>query len=489
MKQIIYKTYKSEQALLNQQGYFRAYFNQIRKDKSTTKFKKIKTSGYDSLLQEMYEYRDNEYICAGLNSFEREVLVIDNDDETFGKSTLDALASFGLVPHCQKVKPNGHSQTYFFIEKYRIGSAGFKDGKYYENDFFENHESWKRLTKMMNYLFNGDLGYTGYNCQNPLYINANVTSYRNITKKYTFDELYNFCLSKLSDIENLDLFLKKMRKISMSNKHNIKNEKEYEIIYIFKNKQSNQSSINSVNNNKVITSDDIDVEATIDNAINEQEKYINERIFISCCKTCKSFYQNGQLSYSNFDYISKTAYKDFTEVDFADGYACQELINRIRNDVRQIIYNNLNNKINWDKVGYTNKQRELSLKIRRNKKYERIQRIENILIQINSVNNNKVITSKKTNKRLTKNDIEKYVKAELHIKYGIDVGITTIKKDIKEIENNKDKKSFQINSVNNNKVITSNDNFDIDTNYIENLASLALDTSNNNEESLYGNQN
>ena len=492
MKQIIYKTYKSEQALLNQQGYFRAYFNQIRKDKSTTKFKKIKTSGYKSILEEMYEYKDNEYICAGLNSFEREVLVIDNDDETFGKSTLDALASFGLVPHCQKVKANGHSQTYFFIERYKIGSAGFVNGKYYENDNFEKHEKYKRLIKMMNYLFNGDLGYTGYNCQNPLYINANVTSYRNITKKYSFDELYKFCLDKMSDIENLDEFLRKMRSISMKDKKHIKVEKEYEIIYIFENKQINLSSINSVNNNKVITSNDIDVEATIDNAIKEQEKYINERIFISCCKTCKSFYQNGQLSYTNLDYISRTAYKDFTEVDFADGYACQELINRIRNDIRQIIYNNLNNKMDWNKVGYTNKQRELSLKIRRNNKKERQERIENILIQFYSVNNNKVITSKKTNKRLTKNDIEKYVKAELHIKYDIDVGITTIKKDIKEIENNKDKQSIQINSVNNNKVITSNDiasNFDIDTNYIENLASLALDISNKKEESLYGNQN
>lgn len=188
MKTII-KTYKSEQSLMNQQGYFRLCYNQVRKDKSTTKFTKIKTAGYNSLLQEMYEYNNNEYICAGLNSFEREVVVVDNDDDSFGKTTMNSLNILGLVPHCQKVKPNGHSQTYFFIEKYHIGSAGFLNGKYYENDNFENHEKWKRLTKMMNYLFDGDLGYTGYNCQNPLYINANVTSYKNITKKYTFDEL------------------------------------------------------------------------------------------------------------------------------------------------------------------------------------------------------------------------------------------------------------------------------------------------------------
>ena len=73
----------------------------------------------------------------------------------------------------------------------------------------------------MNYLFSGDLGYTGYNCQNPLYVNADVTSYRNISNLYTFDELYNFCISKLSDIECLDDFLRKMRKLSINLHYNV----------------------------------------------------------------------------------------------------------------------------------------------------------------------------------------------------------------------------------------------------------------------------
>ena len=480
MKQIIYKTYKNEQARLNQQGACRVFFNQVRKDKSTTKFKKVKTSGYDSLLQEMYEYKDNEYICAGLNSFEREVVVVDNDDESFGKTTMNSLNALGLVPHCQKVKSNGHSQTYFFIEKYRIGSAGFMDGKYYENDFFESHEKWKRLTKMMNYLFDGDLGYTGYNCQNPLYVDANVTSYRNISKLYTFDELYNFCLEKMSDVDNLDEFLKKMTKISKKDKHSTKNDKEYEIIYIYKDKEDKQSiQIKPFNNNKVNFSN-IDIEATMDNAITEQEKYINQRIFISCCKTCKSFYQNGKLSYENLDYISRTCYKDFTEVDFAVDYTCQCLIDRIRNDVRQIIYNNMIGKMDWNKVGYTDKQRELSLKIRRNKKYERIQKIEKILTSINSVNNNKVNFLKK-NGKCNYDVLYKYVEAEYYIIYNEHLTRSTTLKDIKEIQNAKIEKDKQSNSskpFNNNKVNFSNQkNNDLEesTNYIENLASLALE--------------
>ena len=458
----IYKYYKNEQSYLNQQGYFRLCYNQIRKDKSTTKFKKVKTSNYSSLLEEMYEYNNNEYICAGLNSFEREVVVVDNDDETFGKSTLASLKALGLEPHCQKIKSNGHSQTYFFIEKYKIGSAGFLNGKYWENDNFVNHEKWKRLTKMMNYLFNGDLGYTGYNCQNPLYVNADVTSYRSINKLYTFDELYNFCLDKMSDISNLDEFLKKMRKVSISNKKH-KTDKDVEIVIIFKDKQT----IHSHSTSSIITNDtlsnDIDVEATIDNGIEEVEKSINEQIFVSCCCTCKSFYKSGKLDWANFDYISKTAYNDYTDSYFAYGYSTEELINRIRNDVRQIIYNNHYNKINWNKVGYTKKQRELSLKIRKDKHTNKLQTVLSII----------------TNDTLSIRKIaEKYYEIT-----GEKISKDTVSRILKEINQNKIEKKETIQSHSTSSIITNDTLEESHTNYIENLVSLALlddDASNNN---------
>ncbi len=447
----IYKYYKSEQSYLNQQGFFRLCYNQIRKDKSTTKFTKVKTSGYNSLLEEMYEYNNNEYICAGLNSFEREVVVVDNDDESFGKTTMNSLKSLGLVPHCQKIKPNGHSQTYFFIDKYKIGAAGFLNGKYWENDDFENHEKWKRLTKMMNYLFNGDLGYTGYNCQNPLYINANVTSYKNITQRYSFDELYNFCLDKMSDIENLDEFLKKMRKISMTSKKTKITSKDIEVVIIFKDKQA----IHTHTTSSIITNDtlsEIDVEATIDNAITEQEKYINERIFISCCRTCKSFKLRSLLSFDNFDYISRTCYKDFTKNDYADGYTSQCLIDRIRADVRQIIYNDKLGKMNWEKVGYTNEQRELSLKIRKDKHQIKLHTIQSII----------------TNDTLSCREISRKYEEITGEKISKDT-VSRILKEIKENEIEKKEEPINLHTI---QSIITNDT--VDTNYIEDLASLAL---------------
>lgn len=449
----IIKTYKSEQSLINQQGYFRAYFNQVRKNKSTKKFTKVKTTKYDSLLQEMWDYKDNEYICAGLNSFEREVLVVDNDDETFGKSTLSDLSKIGLVPHCQKVKPNGHSQTYFFIKPFQIGSAGFINGKYWENDNFENHEKFKRLTKMMNYLFSGDLGYTGYNCQNPLYIDANITSYKPVSQLYTFDDLYNFCLGKMSNVENLDDFLRKMRKLSMVGKK-VKDEKEYEIIYKFKDKDNNIQSNQSIITNDTLS--DIDVEATIDKAVKEYDKYINERIFILCCQVCKSFYQSGNLNYDHLDIISKTCYNNFIYQDYAKGYSTQELIDRIRADVRQVIYNNIIGKMNWNLVGYTKKQRELSLEVRKEHHNNKLQTIQSII----------------TNDTLSYRKIaEKYQSIT-----GETIGIMTVKRIVDEIKDNNKNNNNNINKDNQSQSIFSI--ITNDTPYVEKLVDEAIEIQN-----------
>jgi hypothetical protein len=98
------KTYKSEQSYLNQQGYFRTNTNLVRINKQSNKFIRVDTRIYSSLLQEMMDKHEYEYICAGRNSHIREVVVIDSDDTSFGKDTLNKLKAFGLEPHCQKIK-------------------------------------------------------------------------------------------------------------------------------------------------------------------------------------------------------------------------------------------------------------------------------------------------------------------------------------------------------------------------------------------------
>ena len=58
---------------------------------------------------------------------------------------------------------------------------------------------------------------------------------------------------------------------------------------------------------------------------------------------------------------------------------------RINNDVIQIIRMNDNNEMQWDKVGYTKKQREISLKVRQGKMNQKISRFKDILIELSVI--------------------------------------------------------------------------------------------------------
>lgn len=368
------KTYKSKQSYLNQQGYFRTNTNLVRINKESNKFIRVDTREYSSLLQEMMDKHEYEYICAGRNSHIREVVVIDSDDTSFGKNTLDKLKAFGLTPHCQKIKDSGHSQTYFFIEPYQISAGTFTDHVYHETDFIENHNIWKRLTKMMNVLYAGDVCYTGFHCQNPLYDGANVVSYKNVNQLYTVSQLYNHCIQYFEDPTNLDYYFSYLRKqalLTKGNKQKVENAQKT-IIHFLEDTQS-----------KVLPK--TVVESVLDESINAEEDSINKRIFIVCCQISKSFKYHNGLDWNHFDEICATSYNNFTKQDYAAGYSCQELINRIRSDVHQIIIKDLQNNMNWDKVGYTNEQRARSLETRRSQMIER-----QVVVQSYLYSNNKI---------------------------------------------------------------------------------------------------
>lgn len=377
MSQIIKeKTYKSEQSYLNQQGFCRTNTNLVRINKESNKFIRVNTTKYSSLLQEMMDMHEYEYICAGRNSHIREVVVIDSDDTSFGKNTLNKLKAFGLMPHCQKIKNSGHSQTYFFIEPYQISAGTFTNHTYYETDFFENHTMWKRLTKMMNVLYSGDVCYTGFHCQNPLYDKANVVSYINVNQLYTVEQLYNHCIQYFEDPINLDYYFSYLRKqalLTKGNKQKVENAQKT-IIHFLEDTQS-----------KVLPQ--TVVESVLDEAITAEEDSINKRIFIVSCQISKSFKYHHCLDWSHFDEICATVYNNFTKQDYAAGYSCQELINRIRSDVHQIIIKDLQNNMNWEKVGYTNEQRARSLETRRFRMIERQRVVQSYLYSNNKMTN------------------------------------------------------------------------------------------------------
>jgi AraC-like DNA-binding protein len=271
---------------------------------------------------------------------------------------------------------NGHSQTYFFIEPYQISAGTFTDHVYHETDFIENHNMWKRLIKMMNVLYAGDICYTGFHCQNPLYDGANVVSYKNVNQLYTVSQLYNHCIQYFEDPTNLDYYFSYLRKqalLTKSNKHKVENAQRT-IIHFLEDTQS-QVLPQTV------------VESLLDESIDAYEDSINKRIFIVCCQISKSFKSHNSLDWSHFDEICATSYSNFTKQDYAAGYTCQELINRIRSDIHQIIIKDSHHNMNWDKVGYTNEQRARSLETRRSQMIERQNVVQSYLYSNNKMTN------------------------------------------------------------------------------------------------------
>ena len=366
--------YKSRQSYENQRGYFRKCFNQVRKNK-TSKYKKVCTKEFKSLIEEMKYYSNMEYICAGLNSFERECVIVDCDDTDRGKKSFELMKKKKLLPHFIKIKPNGHSQFFFFIQKFYIGTAWFENGVYHETDYTEDHERWKSLNRIMNIMFNGDVGYTGYNCQNPYFENGEVIAVRSMKELYTVDFLLSRLSHYCSDPASLDEINATIRKYYDERTSDLqKIKKELKKIHFLdeelaellrqESREELKKKLKELAEKKKLHTQDANLlRQQIDNL---EDNSINKRIYVLCSQVCKSFRSRGLLHVKEkFDEIISTCISNWYYQDKADGYTHYELMQRIRNDVCQIIYKDAHNMMLWNKVGYTDIQREKSLITRR----------------------------------------------------------------------------------------------------------------------------
>ena len=352
--------------------------NQVRENKEA-RYKKKETKEFNSLIDEMKYYSDMEYICAGLNSFEREVVVIDCDSEDFGRSTFEELKKYNLIPHAIKTKPNGHSQFFFFVEKYYIGRGWFDKYNnltcYHETHYEGNHYVWRRLTKLMNVLFQGDIGYTGYNCQNPFFKDGDITYIKPIKEKYNVKELFDFLSQLIRDeniSENITKTIEEYYKKREINKQKKAENKIKTIIHFlddeerllneFQRKEEIKQKLDELKQKKnKITGDNI-----IDILMEIENNSINKRIFVVTSQVCKSFWKHNSLhDPKKFEEIVNTVLKNWNYQDNAFDYTFEQLISRIRFDVSEIQYKDLSNAMIWEKVGYTKLQREESLKTRR----------------------------------------------------------------------------------------------------------------------------
>lgn len=420
MKEIV-KTYKSKKSHQNQVTFMRSHFNQVRLDKTTTKFKKVQTSGsknpknnFNSIIDECRAYKDYEYICSGLNSTEREILIIDCDDDDFGIKTLDLMAKDGLVPHYQKVKSNGHSQTGLFIKPVQISYVSYIDGTLKEVDNEDIHLMFKRTYQMLNLLYNGDICYTGYNCQNPLYKKAKVKSFKNYKDAYSLKEIYDFCLSKITT-DNIENFLKTKRVESLLNKpKGIKQEKAFKIIY--KYLDENKDILKSLS---VIITNDTLLEEVID-AISCITDSYNKDIFVTSTRTCRNFFKVDKLTEKNKEIVKKTVYRELQRqynvsdvASFID-YSQDELIKRINDDVNQIYQKHFLGTMEWNKVGYTKEQREKSAKTRGLKSLVKQQRIMVIHNENNDLSLREIakIYEERFNEKISKDTVKRLIQKE-----------------------------------------------------------------------------
>ena len=424
--------YKSRQSYENKRGWFRSYFNQVRENKEA-KYKKVDTTKFTNLIYEMLHYENMEYICAGLNSFEREVVVIDCDDTDRGELTLKLLKEANLEPHMMKVKKNGHSQFYFFVQKFYIGEGGFYNGKYYETDFYDNHQKWKWLNRKMNVLFNGDVGYTGYNCQNPFFKDAESYVFRSLDELYTVDELCERVNELLSNPVILEYVNETIYKFYSERKQNTKatqkiltkvhflDEEEVERL-AQESREELKRKLQEIAEKKKITNNE-EINQLIDEIEHISSNFINKRIFVLCSQVCKSFWNRGLLHNEEYtDEIVNTCLSNWNYQDNALGYNFHELKTRIMNDVYYIQQRDLHNTMLWEKVGYTKKQRDISLKTRRMTmimKKTRVMKIFN-----DNIDNFKALSKVKS---LTLNTVIKFIKANYKMIYNEDISVSSIR--------------------------------------------------------------
>ena len=203
--------------------------NHVRKDKASLKFDFIKTSGvYRSLVDEWKDLDGYAYTSCGLNSCEREVVIIDCDGTDFGKSTLDKLGKTEIIPNYQRIKENGHSQTGIFIDRIYVKTwEKFVRKTVHQSEVFTD-EQWKFVSawedflrresilcspkmnestlvdvnrlylttvRLLNNNFSGDLGFTGYCCQNPYsYADGAENVWFDHSHKYSLGELFTISL-------------------------------------------------------------------------------------------------------------------------------------------------------------------------------------------------------------------------------------------------------------------------------------------------------
>lgn len=405
-------------AIAKNNSYMRGHFNNSRVSKETNDFSHLRTSDfmhwdskkkkyvlqkvdtsmqpqktedYVNLIDFLRDIKDREYTCSGLNSFERELLIIDCDDQDYGEKTRQLLTKYGIQWDYQKIKSsNGHSQTGIFLsEKVYLYDCKW-DYRYHclvENHHEAEHEKYKRVYNYLNFIGNGDLMYTGYNCQNPMFESEKThTVWNKDVEHHTID----WWDQKLSSIVSSEEFLEAHKAAYASKKKPIRKRVERALAEIEETvvQMKDESDQDFAERKRAETAKALMLAEKIgDKSINYailQEvqrtlKYcLDNHLTFSCETATRHVAYMYDESIRKYTYYLKIGDEEKAKaVNMFEGYQKQEAVKRAQTDYWQLAQGRLK-KTDLSKIGYNIIQRDLSQTVRQVAKYIKYFRLEKL---------------------------------------------------------------------------------------------------------------
>lgn len=216
------------QKINNRNNHLKSNGNWIRRNKNDLSFHYIDTTKpkWFTVVDEWKSYSDYAYTSSGLNSLQRECLIIDDDGNSFGQETLNAINKTPIIINYQRVKPNGHSQTGILIYPIHVRHAKtlhrnvVNQMQVFTSNEWKYVKTWSKFLKkeeiicskkinkktlidmnklylttvrLLNNNFCGDLGFTGFCQQNPFSIaDEGKTTWFDETHRYRLGTI--FCI-------------------------------------------------------------------------------------------------------------------------------------------------------------------------------------------------------------------------------------------------------------------------------------------------------
>lgn len=388
--------YKSKQSFINQDIHRKSNYIPVSNNKDEKK-SFVNTKNYESLRECMQENSQWNYMAAGKNSLTRELFAIECDEPW--RTSIEEVVEkweeiFGFQPtYCREHITNGHYQIGLFLEKpievYKIKKT---ENNLYLEEQELYHKRWLTATRLAAYIFNTDIAYNGFNMQNPycekegykatFYPFSQTVEFEFVYKKLMSYAIkaYGENLKKLSANPNLmteyeiqdliehnalwttDSSYYSKKNIMFEDSHNKKIESLNNKLNALKNTSKNHTAYDNSYDKKIFV--------TTTQVVNRWRKCLE--------KKNKKYTKADLIKWcnSNDEIIVNEVMENINTQYGYTGYTHTELRNRIVYDVKCLLYKDTTD---WNKVGFTYIQNQLSLSVRKQTKSYKMKHIVLVL--------------------------------------------------------------------------------------------------------------